>query len=532
MMNRMESEITALYTRETAASFNDSLTGLFTHGFFLLCLQQEIHRCQRGGPPFCVAIADIDEFSRFVAHHGPIAAERRLKEVAATIRSQTRKGDILARFHGDQFALMFIGGGALEFAAAAERIRKAVDCRSQGAMTVSIGLAPPVRCGMPVDPLAVVRQALSAVRTAKSRGKNRVQAPEPVSVPAPAGRFNILVVDDEPVNRKLMAALLTPLGHEIFTAADGEAALYTLAHAPIDLVLLDVMMPGTDGFEVCRRIKSDEETRMLPVVLVTALDDVASRIRGIEAGADDFINKPANRAELVARVQSLLRLKRLNNNLTSIENVLFSLANSVEAKDSYTQGHVARVSQMALTVGRRMGLGAEDLEALRLGGILHDVGKLGVPETVLNKPGPLDPDEWDLMKRHTEIGYRICLPLKKTLGAALDVIRHHHEKLDGSGYPDGLSGGEISIAARVMAVADIYDALTSERPYRRTMSVARALAILDEEAAAGKLDPQAVGCLAEIVAGRREPAGKGAGDAATQPSALADRPPVIRQTGT
>jgi putative two-component system response regulator len=203
--------------------------------------------------------------------------------------------------------------------------------------------------------------------------------------------------------------------------------------------------------------------------------------------------------ELLARTESLITLKKLNNNLASIENVLFSLANTVEAKDSYTQGHVERVSHLAVGVGKKMSLTKRELEALRFGGALHDIGKIAVPSEILNKPGPLDPEEWEIMKTHPDLGCKICLPLKKNLGSALDVIRYHHEKLDGSGYPDGLKGEEIPNVARVMAIVDIYDALITDRPYRKGMTKDKALRILREEAQEGKLDKEILEKLEEMI---------------------------------
>jgi putative two-component system response regulator len=226
-----------------------------------------------------------------------------------------------------------------------------------------------------------------------------------------------------------------------------------------------------------------------------------AKIKGIEAGADDFITKPPNKMELIARTKSLIKLKKLNDNLTSIEYVLFSLARTVEAKDEYTQGHVERVSKLAITLGKKMELSDREMEALRYGGILHDIGKIAVPGDILNKPGPLSPEEWEVMKNHPVAGYNICLPLKKNLGYALEVIRHHHEKLDGSGYPDGLKNEEISATARIMAVVDIYDALVTDRPYREGMPLEKAVEILKQEANSGKLDKVVVGHLIEVVSG-------------------------------
>jgi putative two-component system response regulator len=309
----------------------------------------------------------------------------------------------------------------------------------------------------------------------------------------------ILVVDDEVQILKLLSAQLAPQGFELLTATSGEQALELARGIDIDLVILDVLMPGMNGFEVCRRIKGNEATRLLPVILLTALQDSESRLKGIKAGADDFISKPANREELFARTRSLIRVKRMNRDLISLENALISLANAVEAKDNYTLGHTQRVSTLAVSLGSGMGLDEVDLQALRLGGILHDVGKIGVPEYVLNKPGPLSQEEWEIMRSHPELGHKICLPLIESIGSALDVIRHHHEKLDGSSYPDGLKESSISLVARIMTVVDCYDAMITDRPYRAGMAKEKALTILREEARRGLLDGQVVGALERLV---------------------------------
>jgi putative two-component system response regulator len=197
-----------------------------------------------------------------------------------------------------------------------------------------------------------------------------------------------------------------------------------------------------------------------------------------------------------------VRVKSLNDKLTSIESVLFSLANTIEAKDSYTEGHVQRVANMATSLGRLMGMNEKDVKALMLGGILHDIGKIKVSDSILNKPGALLPDEWEIMKEHSEIGYQICYPLKKSLGTALDVIRYHHEKLDGTGYPFGLKDGEIPMVARIMAVVDIYDALVTDRPYRKGMSTQEGIKILHEMVDEGKLDAAVVRSFSEMIARR------------------------------
>jgi putative two-component system response regulator len=230
-----------------------------------------------------------------------------------------------------------------------------------------------------------------------------------------------------------------------------------------------------------------------------------AKIISIEAGADDFISKPPNRLELLTRIKSLIHVKTLNDSLTTIENALFSLANAIEAKDPYTQGHVRRVAELGVALAQKMGLSSKMVEAVRLGGILHDVGKIGIGEHVLNKPGPLTAEEWEAVREHPKAGFKICLPLQKDLGTALGIIRHHHEKLNGSGYPDGLRGREIPVEVRIMTTADIYDALTADRPYRKAFAKPAAFEILRREAHAGELDEEIVEGLISLVS-KEEPA--------------------------
>ena len=285
------------------------------------------------------------------------------------------------------------------------------------------------------------------------------------------------MVDDQPVNAALVRAQLRALDCEVEFAADGESALTQVQASPPDLVLLDVQMPGIDGFEVCRRIKATPDTRLLPVVMMTALNALKDRVAALDAGADDFLAKPVAAIELRARVQSMLRLKDVYDRLDDTERVIFSLARAVEAKDVYTEAHTLRVAARAVALGTAAGLPAEDLDHLHRGGLLHDIGKIGVPDLVLQKPGPLDDDERAAMQRHPAIGEEIARPLRSA-APLLAIIRHHHERIDGGGYPDGLKGDEIPILARIVAVADGYDAITSDRPYRRGRSDAEARAIL------------------------------------------------------
>jgi len=301
----------------------------------------------------------------------------------------------------------------------------------------------------------------------------------------------ILIADDEPANREILSELLEREGYLTLQAEDGLQALQTLRARQVDLALLDVMMPGRTGFAVCHEAKSDPLTRLIPIVLVTGLNRSEDRIKGIDGGADDFLSKPVDRAELLARVRSLLRLKMFTDELESAETVLCSLAISIEAKDPYTVGHCDRLSVYAEALGRRIGLNPDLLIALRRGGIVHDLGKVAVPEHILRKPGPLTPEERKIMEEHPAAGERICAPLK-SFRAVLPIIRHHHEKLDGSGYPDGLKGSAIPLTARILSAVDIYDALTTDRPYRKALSREAALETMQAEVKKGWWDPDIV----------------------------------------
>jgi putative two-component system response regulator len=298
----------------------------------------------------------------------------------------------------------------------------------------------------------------------------------------------ILVADDQASNRELLEELLTAEGFKVTSVANGAAALEQLSIAPIDLVLLDVMMPQLTGFQACARIKSNPDTYLIPVVLITALSDKQDRIEGIRSGADDFLTRPVDRTELLARVRSLLKLKLRTDELERAESVLFTLARSIEGKDPYTHGHCERLAEYSARLGEQLNLPEEQLVALRRAGIVHDVGKIAIPDAILLKPGCLTPEEWTIIREHSAIGERICAPLK-SFRLVLPIIRHHHEKLDGSGYPDGLRGDTIPVTARVLQIVDVYDALTTDRPYKKAFSITDALQTMKQEVARGWWDP-------------------------------------------
>ena len=304
----------------------------------------------------------------------------------------------------------------------------------------------------------------------------------------------ILVADDDVNVREPLIEMLRLNCYRVIAVGDGERAFKEACSQPLDLALLDVMMPGPTGFSVCRAIKARPETRFLPVVLITGLACAEDRIRGIEAGADDFLHKPVKKEELLARVRSLVRLKRYTDELENAETVLCTLARSIEAKDPYTEGHCDRLSRSAVSLAEKIGLSREVCNDLRRSGIVHDIGKVAVPEFVLLKPGPLDATERRIMEEHTIIGERICAPMK-SFRNVLPIIRSHHEKQDGSGYPDHLKGQEIPLPARILQTVDIYDSLTTDRPYRKALTQQKALEIMWEETRRGWWDADLVAAL-------------------------------------
>ena len=259
-----------------------------------------------------------------------------------------------------------------------------------------------------------------------------------------------------------------------------------------------------DGIELCRQIKNDDSVRLIPVIMLTGQSDFEKKLEALEAGADDFVNKPYNTVELVTRIKSLLKVKYLNEQLDSAEAVLFSMARAIEAKDSYTQGHVERVSQLAVRLGGHLQLSEEEIDSLRKGGILHDIGKIGIPDKILNKAGPLTTEERKIIRMHPGQGAKICEKLKSIRGA-IPVIRHHHERLDGTGYPDQLSGEEIPLLARIMTIVDIYDALTTTRSYRKRLPPEVALEIMWDETHKGWWDKHVLSEFEALLRSKENP---------------------------
>jgi putative two-component system response regulator len=309
----------------------------------------------------------------------------------------------------------------------------------------------------------------------------------------------ILIADDDAQALTILEQILRGQGYDVFAYHEGAAACHAIFEEKPDLIIVDNYMPGMSGIDVCREVKSHRETRMIPIIMLTGYSESQEKLEAIEAGVDDFVSKPFKVMELTTRIKSLLRVKFIYEELDSAEGVIFALAGAIEAKDAYTQGHTERVSQLALGVAHYLGLSEEDENALYKGGILHDIGKIAIPDAILNKPGRLTEEEFVTIRTHPDRGERICKPLN-SIKSALTVIRFHHERMDGSGYPDHLSGNQIPVIARIMAIVDIYDALTSARAYRAALPQSQAFAILEAEAAKGWWDTTILAEFKRIIA--------------------------------
>jgi putative two-component system response regulator len=308
----------------------------------------------------------------------------------------------------------------------------------------------------------------------------------------------VLVADDEESIAELLRRMLTKEGYLVEVVSDGLSALQAVSERKPHVVLLDVNMPGMNGIDVCRRIKQDLSNRLTPVVLVTGMAQREKRIEGLEAGADDFLSKPVDAQELLARVRSLVRMKRYTDDLDSAASLIMAMALLIEARDGNTEGHCHRMANYATALGRALTLGEDDLHALHRGGFLHDIGMLAIPDAVLRKQGPLTDEEFELMKSHTTVGDSLCGHLR-SLEPVRPIIRHHHEKWDGSGYPDGLAGDDIPLLAQIIGLVDVYDAVTTRRPYQDAHSQQEAIDIMRGQAVRGWRRPDLVDAFAELV---------------------------------
>jgi putative two-component system response regulator len=315
---------------------------------------------------------------------------------------------------------------------------------------------------------------------------------------APADRPTILVVEDDAHIRDVLSGLLGTLGYRMLMAASAEQALDALNVVSPDLVLTDVHLGAMSGIELCARLKADPRYELMPVVILTAVGDLEARVAGLAAGADDFFTKPVAFVELRTRLGALLRVRLLLSQLERAEAVITTLALTIEARDPYTLGHCDRLSRYAVAVGEGLGLDPEMVRSLRLGGYLHDLGKIAVPDGILLKPGPLDPIEYERIRAHPGAGSDLVLGLR-SMELVRPIMRHHHEKWDGSGYPDGLKGETIPLGARIISVVDVFDALHTERPYKAALSRSEAVSTLIRETDLGYWDPRVVETFLEIL---------------------------------
>src|SRR5580700_10659076 len=343
--------------------------------------------------------------------------------------------------------------------------------------------------------------------SAKDGPSNSVSVPStPLLAPIPSfeADYNapvpatILVVDSEEINRRLLKAIFKTTPYRIVEAHRASEATALLQSEKIDLVIVDLMLPEMSGPELCRWMKADRRTQLIPVLMVTNVQGVENEIAGISSGADEFLIKPLHPAVVRTRVRAMLRNKNLIDSLEEAETILFALAQAVEHRDRYTGQHCQRLAVTSVMLGEALGLDSCDLTALYRGGYLHDIGKICVPDAILFKQGVLTSDEWVVMRSHSVRGEEICRPMR-SLGPVLPIIRSHHERWDGTGYPDGLAGEDIPLLARILQVADIYDALTTERPYKPAFTKEHALEIMLEEANRGWRDPELVPLFASTI---------------------------------
>ena len=299
----------------------------------------------------------------------------------------------------------------------------------------------------------------------------------------------ILVADDNEVNIHLIQAQLGNQGYQIAVAMDGQEALDQAYAIMPDLILLDVMMPKMDGYEVCHKLKNDYRTLFIPIVMLTALSDMQDKIKALEMGADDFITKPFNKLELRTRVKSLIRIKQLHDELENSADVIGAMILALEAKDTYTKGHSERVADLAVRLSQKIGLDESCQKRLHRAGLLHDIGKIGTSESILHKEDKLTEEEINHVKEHTEWGHKILSPLK-SMAPLLNIVRSYHERCDGKGYPDGLTREQIPLEARVLAIADTYDSMTSDRPYRKGVPHDEVLRKMTEFKGTGQFDDE------------------------------------------
>ncbi|HWC88582.1 MAG TPA: response regulator [Pirellulales bacterium] len=471
----------------------DSLTGLYTHGFLQETLGRQLLCARRHGWPLSVVFIDIDRFKQVNDQYGHAVGDDVLRTLAEKIRNTVRRSDIVVRYGGEEFVVLLPHTDQIGAQKVADQLRQVVEQMPIESprlgdrplmITISVGVAS--FPGDAEDGAALLARADEAMYRAKRGGRNQVIVYQNTPTAQPS-KARVLIVDDDERNLRLLDAYLSKEGYESIKACDGREALDIALHELPDLILLDGMMPRMTGFEVCRLLKQDRSTNLIPIVIVTALTSREDRLQSIEVGADDFLSKPIDKVELLSRMRALLRIKQSTDQLEDADTVVLTLARVVESRDPSTGGHVERVANYAVALGRAVGLNQSACDGLRRAGFVHDIGKIVVPDSVLLKPGKLTPEERQIMERHVEAGYELLRPMR-TFAESLPAVRYHHERLDGSGYPFGLRGSEVPLIAQIIAMVDVYDALTTDRVYRPALSKADALTLLEQETARGMHD--------------------------------------------
>jgi len=477
------------------AAEEDYLTKLYNRRYFSERLRRELDEARRQGRPVALILADLDDLKAVNDELGHEAGDSAIVRAAAVLAANVRGTDVVARLGGDEFGILLPGASREVAQAIAERVSQ-LDAQAGTPLSLTLGLAvfphdADTSEGLfrAADQDLYRSKALKKARSALAATTELQNRPDTDAL--------VLVAEDDPIALESLQELLTMAGYRTAAASDGSQVVEMVRRLRPDTVLLDVVMPGVDGTTVCSEIKNDPDLRLTPVVMVTGHSSRDDKLAAISAGADDFIRKPYDKVELLTRVKALVNTSRLNERLEDLEAVLFSLAKAVEARDPYTQGHGRRVGHYAGLLGRAVGLSKDELQALQWGAILHDIGKIGVPDAILQKPAKLTDEEMSVMRSHPEIGANICAPLKSAK-MLLPIVRHHHERWDGRGYPDGLAREDIPLVARVMAVADAFDAITTDRPYREGCPPEVAFEIL-RNGAGTQWDPDLVAPFIEAV---------------------------------
>jgi diguanylate cyclase (GGDEF)-like protein len=482
----------------------DSLTGLYTRGFMLETLENQLQFAKRYGHPYAAIFADIDHFKMVNDRYGHAAGDTVLCAVAGALRGLMRQADTLVRYGGEEFVALLPNTNGDDAMALAERMRATVAAlqvpiEGAGSIQVTISLGVSSYPSDANDGQTLVERGDAAMYLAKQSGRNRIAGVQSQARGPLAGARVLLVDDDEETLRGLEASL-APEGYELLQARDGVEALELVERQQPEVIIMDATMPRLGGYDACRRLKQDAKSPP-SVVIMTGPDAHAERQLGVEAGVDEFISKPIDQIELVTRVRALVRHRRDQGVLEDTEAVMFAMARAVEDRDPLVGNHMERVAEYSVGLGRAIGLGERELQALRRAGRVHDLGKIVVPDAILFKPGELTPSEFEIIKRHPDEGFRLLSPLPM-FAEALPPVRFHHERLDGSGYPLGLRGDAVPKLAQIVAIADVYDALTTDRHYRSAIPAAEACVVLRDEARRGLHDVRLIETFIAYVAAR------------------------------